>query len=91
VGIAVGHATAGRIGYEGRYDYAAIGNAVIVAARLSGQAKAGQVLLSQRAFAEVEGDVEVEPVEGLQLKGLSHPVTAFNVLSLREAGVPAAS
>jgi class 3 adenylate cyclase len=90
VGIAVGHATAGRIGYEGRYDYAAIGNAVIVAARLSGQARAGQVLLSQRAYAEVESDVEVEPVEGLQLKGLSHAVTAYNVLSLREAGVPAA-
>jgi class 3 adenylate cyclase len=81
----VGHATAGRIGYEGRYDYAAIGNAVIVAARLSGQAKAGQILLSQRAYADVEAAVVVEPVEGLVLKGLSHPVTAYSALELRVA------
>ncbi len=89
VGIAVGHATAGRIGYEGRYDYAAIGNAVIVAARLSGQARAGQILLSQRTYAEIEQDVEVEAVEGLQLKGLSHPVTAYNVVRMRTS-VPGA-
>lgn len=85
VGIAAGHATAGRIGYEGRYDYAAIGNAVIMAARLSGQAGNGQILLSQRAYADVEGVLVVEPVEGLVLKGLSHPVTAFNALELRDA------
>jgi class 3 adenylate cyclase len=85
VGISVGHATAGRIGYEGRYDYAAIGNAVIMAARLSGQAANGQILLSQRAHADLENLVVVEPVEGLQLKGLSHPVTAFDALELRPA------
>jgi class 3 adenylate cyclase len=85
VGISAGHATAGRIGYEGRYDYAAIGNAVIVAARLSGQAGNGQILLSQRAYADVESAVVVEAVEGLVLKGLSHPVTAFNALELRPA------
>lgn len=85
VGISAGHATAGRIGYEGRYDYAAIGNAVIMAARLSGQAGNGQILLSQRAYADLENVVVVEPVEGLVLKGLSHPVTAFNALELRRA------
>jgi len=84
VGIAAGFATAGRIGYEGRYDYAAIGNAVIMASRLSGQAKAGQILLTQRAFAAVEDTFEAEAVDGLQLKGVSHPVTAYNVLRLRD-------
>jgi class 3 adenylate cyclase len=82
VGIAVGDATAGRIGFEGRFDYAAIGSVVNVAARLSGQARAGQILVSQRAFAELDGAVEAEPIEGLQLKGISHPVTAYSVLRL---------
>jgi class 3 adenylate cyclase len=82
VGIATGFATAGRIGYEGRYDYAAIGNAVVMAARLSGQATSGQVLASQRTFAAVEGQVAAEAVEGLQLKGMSHPVTAWSVTAL---------
>jgi class 3 adenylate cyclase len=83
VGIATGFATAGRIGYEGRYDYAAIGNAVVMAARLSGQAKSGQVLASQRTFAAVGETVDAEAVEGLQLKGMSHPVTAWSVTAIR--------
>jgi class 3 adenylate cyclase len=88
VGIAVGYATAGRIGFEGRYDYAAIGSVVNVAARLSGQARAGQILVSERTFADLDGAVEAEPVEGLQLKGISHPVTAYSVLRLAGAGAP---
>ena len=56
-----------------------------MAARLSGQAGNGQILLSQRAYADLENVVVVEPVEGLVLKGLSHPVTAFNALELRRA------
>ena len=86
VGVSTGFATAGRIGYEGRYDYAAIGNAVVIAARLSGKAANGQVLLSQRTHAAVEDDVEADAVEGLELKGVSHPVTAFSVRSLRDGG-----
>jgi class 3 adenylate cyclase len=84
VGIATGFATAGRIGYAGRYDYAAIGNAVIIAARLSGQAAAGQILLSQRSYAAVEELVEADAIDGLQLKGVSHPVTAYSVRTLRD-------
>jgi class 3 adenylate cyclase len=76
VGIAEGFATAGRIGYEGRYDYAAIGNAVTLAARLSGKAATGQILVSQRSYAAIEAAVEAEQVAGLELKGISHPVTA---------------
>ena len=89
VGISTGFATAGRIGFEGRYDYAAIGNAVIMASRLSGQAKAGEILLSQRSYAAVEHSVEADPIDGVQLKGVSHPVTAFSVRSLRGEAAPA--
>jgi class 3 adenylate cyclase/putative methionine-R-sulfoxide reductase with GAF domain len=84
IGVAAGFATLGRIGFEGRYDYAAIGNAVILASRLSGAAKAGQILVSQRLFASVEDEVEAEAVEGLELKGFSHAMTAYAVASLRE-------
>ena len=84
IGIAAGFATLGRIGFEGRYDYAAIGNAVILASRLSGAATAGQILVSQRVFASIEDVVDAEPVEGLELKGFSHAMTAYAVASLRE-------
>ncbi|MFL5778684.1 MAG: adenylate/guanylate cyclase domain-containing protein [Chloroflexota bacterium] len=90
VGLAIGHATAGRIGYEGRYDYAAIGNAVILAARLSGEAAPDQILATQRLYADVEDRVAAEPVEGLVLKGLSHPITAWSVVGLRSEAPVAA-
>jgi adenylate cyclase len=84
IGIAAGFATLGRIGFEGRYDYAAIGNSVILASRLSGAATAGQILVSQRVFAAIDEMVDAEAVEGLQLKGFSHAMTAYAVTSLRE-------
>ncbi|MGH2407461.1 MAG: adenylate/guanylate cyclase domain-containing response regulator, partial [Candidatus Limnocylindrales bacterium] len=83
----------GRIGFEGRYDYAAIGTVVIMASRLCSDAKAGQILLNQRAFAAVEDIVVGESVGELTLKGFSRPVPAFNVIGLVEAeattGAPA--
>jgi class 3 adenylate cyclase/CheY-like chemotaxis protein len=82
VGIATGYATLGRIGFEGRYDYGAIGNVVILASRLSSQAAENQILLSQRAHAMVEGLVEVESVGELTLKGFSRPVPASNVVEV---------
>jgi len=82
IGIGVGYATLGRIGFEGRYDYGAVGNVVIQASRLSDVAEAGQILISQRLFAAVEGAVDAEPVTNLLLKGLSRPVTAFSVRGL---------
>jgi class 3 adenylate cyclase/CheY-like chemotaxis protein len=83
IGIAVGYATLGRIGFEGRYDYGAIGNVVIMASRLSSGATAGQILLSQRAHAAVEELVETESVGDLALKGMSRPVPGINVVGLR--------
>jgi class 3 adenylate cyclase len=83
IGIAVGYATLGRIGFEGRYDYGAIGNVVILASRLSSQAAPNQILLSQRAHAMVEAVIDVEPVGDLSLKGFSRPVPASNVVAAR--------
>jgi adenylate cyclase len=87
IGIAAGFATLGRIGFEGRYDYAAIGNSVILASRLSGAASTGQILVSQRVFAAVEESIEADPVSELELKGFSHAMTAYAVRSLKD--VPA--
>ncbi len=85
VGIAVGYATLGRIGFEGRYDYGAIGNVVILASRLSSKAEANQILLSQRAHAMIEHLVEVESLGELELKGISRPVPATNVVAVKPA------
>ena len=82
IGIAMGYATLGRIGFEGRYDYGMVGTAVILASRLSSEAKPGQILLSQRVYAAVEDLVNVEAVGKLRLKGFSKPVPAVNVLGL---------
>jgi class 3 adenylate cyclase len=80
VGIAVGFATLGRIGFEGRHDYAAIGAVVILASRLSAKALDGQILLSQAAFAAVEDQVRVESAGELELKGFSRPMPAYLAL-----------
>jgi class 3 adenylate cyclase len=79
IGLAVGFATLGRIGFEGRLDYGAVGNVVILASRLSDAAKPGEVLLSQRLNAAVEGSVATEPLPDQSLKGFSKPIQAFRV------------
>jgi adenylate cyclase len=83
IGIAAGYATLGRIGFEGRYDYAALGTVNNLAARLGSQAEAGQTLVSQRVFAAVEDAVEAEAVGELELKGFGRPVLAYEVRALR--------
>jgi adenylate cyclase len=87
-GIALGYATCGQVGFEGRFDYAAIGAVTNLASRLADEAADGQILIAQRLYAEVEDDVEVESVGEFTLKGFERPVTAFNVVALREP-VPA--
>jgi adenylate cyclase len=91
VGVALGHATCGEVGFEGRSDYAAIGAVTNLASRLADEATAGQVLISQRLLAEIEEDVEVEPVGELTLKGFRQPITAFNVVALRERAAQASA
>jgi class 3 adenylate cyclase len=83
-GIAVGHATLGRIGFEGRYDYGALGSVTNLAARLSDKATVGQILLSQRANAALEDHAETTPVGGLDVKGFARPVPAFELIRLRK-------
>lgn len=83
-GIALGYATCGEVGFEGRSDYAAIGAVTNLASRLADEAAAGQVLISQRLYAEVEADVEVEPVGEFTLRGFRRPVSAFNVVAVHE-------
>src|SRR6266508_516531 len=84
IGIAQGYATIGAIGFEGRWDYGAIGTVTNLAARLCGEAKPGQILISQRVLGAVEALLEVEELGGLTLKGFSRPVPAYNVLRLKE-------
>ena len=88
-GIAMGHATLGRIGFEGRYDYGAVGNVTNLAQRLSAEAKPGQILVSQRVFAAIEAAVESDSVGELVLKGYSRPVPAYSVVALRALARPA--
>ena len=79
IGIATGYATLGRIGFKGRYDYGAVGNAVILASRLSDVARPGEILISQRTHAQVEPHVAAEPVHELELKGFSRPIVAMRL------------
>jgi adenylate cyclase len=83
VGIAQGYATIGAIGFEGRWDYGAIGTVTNLAARLCGEARPGQILVSRRLYGAVDTLIDVEPVGELTLKGFAKPVTAFNVLRVR--------
>ncbi|NIO08246.1 MAG: adenylate/guanylate cyclase domain-containing response regulator, partial [Deltaproteobacteria bacterium] len=83
VGIGQGYATIGAIGFEGRWDYGAIGTVTNLAARLCGEAKPGQILVSQRLFGTVEDLIEVDLVGELTLKGIQRPVTGYNVLGLK--------
>jgi adenylate cyclase len=76
-GIAMGYATLGKIGFEGRWDYAAIGSVTNLAARLCAEAAAGQVLVDRKIMARVEGLFAAIEIGPLVLKGLTHPVPAF--------------
>ena len=77
IGIAHGFATLGTIGFEGRFDYAAIN----VASRLCDEAKPGQILISPRVLMKLENVVKVEPVGEFALKGIRRPLAAYNVVS----------
>ena len=79
VGIAQGYATIGAIGFEGRWDYGAIGTVTNLAARLCGEARPGQILIPRRLLGAVEEVARAEPVGELALKGFSRPVSVYNV------------
>jgi class 3 adenylate cyclase len=83
IGIAHGFATLGTIGFEGRFDYAAIGTVSNIASRLCDEAKPGQILISPRVLMGVEQAVTVETVGDFALKGIRRPLTAYNVVASR--------
>ncbi|MBV8937813.1 MAG: response regulator, partial [Alphaproteobacteria bacterium] len=86
IGISQGYATLGPIGFEGRSDYTAIGTVINVAARLCAEAKNGQILITQRVAAGIDGFAEVESLGEIALKGLGRPVATLNVLGLIRTG-----
>ena len=85
VGMASGYATMGAVGIEGRRDYVAAGTVCNLAARLCSEAKSGQILLAQRAYAKVESKVRAEPIGELALKGLHRAIVAYNIIDLAPA------
>ena len=82
IGVARGYATIGAIGFEGRWDYGAIGSVTNLAARLCSEARSGQVLAARRALAHIEERVRAEPLGELVLKGFSQPVEVVEVKAL---------
>jgi adenylate cyclase len=86
IGIAHGFATLGTIGFEGRFDYAAIGTVSNVASRLCDEAKPGQILISPRVLMAVENAVKIEPVGEFELKGIRRPLAAYNVVGVADEG-----
>jgi len=89
VGIAHGYATLGRIGFEGRFDYGAVGTVVNLAARLCADANDGQILIDGKVQTAIEETTETEPAGELLLKGFHRPVRAYNVMPSTDQG-PAA-
>ncbi|WP_298240501.1 adenylate/guanylate cyclase domain-containing protein [uncultured Bradyrhizobium sp.] len=84
IGIAVGYATLGQVGFEQRLEYAAIGSVTNLASRLCGEAKPNQIVVSRRVYGMVEPWVEARALDDLQLKGFNHPVLAMEILNWRE-------
>ena len=85
MGIAVGFATLGRIGFKGHYGYAVIGSVANLAARLCSVAPPGSIYLSGRAYARVERQYEAASLGALDLKGFRRPVDAFDLIGSRDA------
>ena len=83
IGIATGFATLGKIGFESRWEYSAVGSVVNLASRLCDEAQGGQILLGPKAHAAIEASVLTQPVGPLTLKGFQRPVPAFHLLAER--------
>lgn len=84
IGIALGYATIGQVGFERRLEYAAIGSVTNLASRLCAEAAPGQIVVSQRAYAAIEASTEARPIPPLTLKGFSHPIPAMEILRWRQ-------
>jgi class 3 adenylate cyclase len=87
IGIAYGFATLGAFGYEGRWDYSAIGSVVNLAFRLCGEAQGGRTIIDRRTRAALGDEASTEPLGPLQLKGFANPVPAFVLKDMRSDAV----
>jgi class 3 adenylate cyclase len=83
VGLASGYATLGTVGFEGRMDYGSVGNLPNLAARLCAEAKGGQILTDQKTMSKLEDFFRAETLEEVHLKGISRPITAYNIVGLK--------
>jgi adenylate cyclase len=83
IGISAGYATVGNFGFEGRMDYGAVGTVTNLAYRLCDEAKGGQILTNDKTLSRIEGVVEAEPLERLQLKGFVRSIAPFNIVGLK--------
>ncbi len=79
VGVSLGHATVGLVGFEGRFDYTASGTSINLASRLCDEAQDSEILLSSKAAIAVEDDFRVESRGELSLKGLREPLEVFTL------------
>jgi class 3 adenylate cyclase/CheY-like chemotaxis protein len=84
VGIGLGYATLGKIGFDGRYDYGAVGTVMNLASRLCDEAEPGEILVSERVYSEVEDVVAAEPAGQFSLKGFARPISAYRVAEVLE-------
>ena len=82
LGVAAGYATCGQIGFEGRFEYTAIGSVVNLAARLCGEARGGQILVSDRVVAMLGDAMRADRIGEIELKGLARPTPVFDVHDL---------
>jgi class 3 adenylate cyclase len=87
IGIAVGYATLGQIGFDRRLEYAAVGSVTNLASRLCDEATSGQIIVSQRVFGMVEPWVDAAPIPALTLKGFNRPMPAMEILAWRHEPV----
>jgi class 3 adenylate cyclase len=83
IGIAIGYATLGVVGFEGRWAYTCIGGVANLSARLCGEAKAGQVLVNEKTLKRIAERAQAEPVGEMSLKGISQPQSVYNVTALK--------
>ena len=81
--ISLGYATLGQVGFEGHYQYGAVGPVVNVAGGLCEHARSGELLIDQAAYAAVEDVVEAEPVGDFELEGISRPRPAYRIIGVR--------
>jgi DNA-binding response OmpR family regulator len=88
VGISLGYATIGTIGFEGRFEYGAVGSVLNLASRLSDEAGPGEIFMSARALASAESLIDAERIPDLKLKGFAKPVMAFNVKRMKRPVAP---